>query len=196
MTALVHAADVSFWEGDISEADWAAAKGRGIGLAVVGSWHGTRANHFAGSSLDAARHAGLEVATYIALNHRSGTEAVERGLEAAKDCHDLRFAALDVEVEGVTVDIITDAVRALQTVSQVPIIYTGAWFWKGKFGDPRTFAHLPLWTSHWDGFDDLLVGWESFGGWETPTGKQYQGTNHTLGFGSDLSVFDADRLSG
>ena len=197
MTDLVRAADVSVWSGEISEAQWDSAKRhKGIDLAIVGSWHGKRGNEYARTSLDAARKAGLDVATYVALNHMHGYESVENGLRNLGVTMDLKFIALDVEVPTVTVAIVHEAIRAVKTVNLTPIIYTGKWFWKGKFGDPRDFSDIPLWTSRYDGFADLLVNWESYGGWKEPTAKQYQGTNHTLGFGNDLSVFRRDFIHG
>ena len=174
----------------------ADGQGDGIQLAIVGSWHGLSANGYAAHTLDAARHAGLQVATYIALNSMAGADSVARGLKACWDYSDLCFVALDVEIKGVTVDIISDAVSAVSAAKLIPIIYTGGWFWYGKFGDPHDFSHLPLWTSRYDGYADLTVNWKPYGGWEAPAAKQYEGTNHTLGFGNDLSVFDMTALGG
>ena len=194
MTVLTRATDVSVWGGPINYPQWRTAKGDGIKLAIVGSWHGLSYNSYAAHSLASARHAGLQVATYVALNDMAGADSVARGLKACGDYSDLCFVALDVEIKGVTVDIISDAVSAVSAAKLIPIIYTGSWFWYGKFGDPHDFAHLPLWTSLYDGHADLTVNWKPYGGWEAPAAKQYEGTNHTLGFGNDLSVFDMAAL--
>ena len=173
---LTHAADVSLWGGLVTETKWRSARNCcGIDLAIVGSWHGLTANRYAADTLTNARNAGLSVATYIALNSMAGAESVERGLTAAAETSDLAFAALDVEIMGVTVDIIDDAVQAARTAQLTPIIYTGGWFWAGKFGNPHNFSHLPLWTSYYDGNPDLLHNWKPYGGWTAPAAKQYEG---------------------
>jgi hypothetical protein len=52
------------------------------------------------------------------------------------------------------------------------------------------FTSLPLWYAHYDNkmnFDD----WETskFGGWATPTMKQYAGDSPVCGFKVDLSYY-------
>lgn len=65
--------------------------------------------------------------------------------------------------------------------------------WNTIFGSTDTckyFTNLPLWYAHYDlkkNFDD----WPSnrFGGWNTPSIKQYTGDEHVCGLEVDLSFF-------
>ena len=190
-TDLVFAADVSVWSGQISEARWKAAKdNHGIGLAIVGAWHGGQSNWHCASTLHTAKAAGLNVATYAVLNQLSGAESVAHARDACGPFwKSLKFVALDIEVRGVTEDAIDEATRTVAADGLQPIIYTGAWFWRGRLGNPDWAADLPLWDSRYDGKQDLAFP-DPYGPWASVVGKQYEGSNGDLGFSSDLSVFD------
>lgn len=67
-------------------------------------------------------------------------------------------------------------------------VYTSASQW-GPIMDNWTGASsLPLWYAHYDndpGFDDF----SPFGGWSSPTAKQYNGDTTLCGVGVDLDYF-------
>ena len=198
---LIRAADVSKYGGPITTDQWAAAKAdHGIGLAVVGSWHGRDANRYCAETLAAAVDAGLSIATYAALNSRDGADTI---WYAAKECAEhwanLAFVALDIEIDGVTQQVVADAEASVTAGNLRPIIYTGRWFWTGArhLGNPTWASHLPLWDSHYDGLEVLMLT-PAYGGWHTQDviGKQYRGSNNDLGFSCDLSVFASNFLSG
>ena len=195
MSMLVTAADVSVYTGDVSSDDWARAKrtvaGPPLELAVVGSWHGTETNRYAESTLQAAHKAGLTTATYIALNSRPGREAIVAGLDACGE-HEvplLSFVALDIELRGVTETILTDALMEIRAHDLRPIVYTGSWFWRGRLGNPGWAHRVPLWTSSYNGERTLDDPALPYGPWGECVGHQYAGTDRSLGFSCDLSVF-------
>ena len=198
---LVRAADVSKYGGAVSAEQWAKAKAdHGIGLAVVGSWHGRDANRYAAQTLCAAADAGLAVATYAVLTSRDGSATVGLAKQAcAEQWPNLSFVALDCELDGVTEQVISDAEAEVTAEGLRPLIYTGRWFWASDrhLGNPTWASHLPLWDSHYDGVEALVLH-PSYGGWDTGdvVGKQYRGSNDLLGFSNDLSVFAADFLDG
>lgn len=65
--------------------------------------------------------------------------------------------------------------------------------WTQIFGSKTnclTFANYPLWYAHYDGkksFDDYSLN--EFGGWKSPTIKQYAGDSSVCGYKLDLSYY-------
>jgi hypothetical protein len=54
-------------------------------------------------------------------------------------------------------------------------IYTAGWWWVPATADSDALAHLPLWYAHYDDNPSLDTwSWQSFGGWQEPTAKQFQ----------------------
>ena len=198
MSGLITAADVSVYTGAVSSDEWIHAKqavsGPSLELAIVGSWHGLETNIYAESTLQAARQAGLLTATYIVLNARSGQETIQVGLAACgkQEVPLLGFVALDIELRGVTEKIITDALAEIRAHNLRPIIYTGAWFWKGRLGNPDWACGTPLWTSSYNGQRTLDDPALPYGPWKTCVGHQYVGSDSSLGFSADLSVFSLE----
>ena len=185
------AADVSKWGGQISEGQWAKAReDHGLEIAVVGSWHGHSSNRYANATLNAAVAAELIPATYIVLNDRDGAETITLGKTAVGDqWQNLAFVALDIELPGVTQQVITDAAMAVRADGLTPIVYTGRWFWDGHLGNPVWAKDLPLWDSVYDDHPAVELV-HPYGGWTSAIAKQYHGTTQVLGFSADLSAFD------
>ena len=190
---LLCAADVSKWSGLITKPQWQLARsGYSVELAIVGSWHGAEPNSYCAASLGAAHDAKLLTAAYLVLNSLPGAESVDRARNICGTAWDnLAFAALDIEVRGVTEQIIADAAASVVKAGLRPIIYTGSWFWSGRLGNPDWAASPPLWDSRYDG-RKILEFPKPYGPWNVLVGKQYEGSNSDLGFSSDLSVFDAE----
>ena len=192
---LIRAADVSKYGGAVSSEKWAKASAdHGVGLAIVGSWHGRDANPHAAQTLCAAADAGLAVATYAVLNSRDGCATVGLAKSACgEQWPNLSFVALDIELDGVTRQVVAGAASEVVAAGLRPIVYTGRWFWASSrhLGNPTWASHLPLWDSHYDGVEALVLH-PVYGGWSSAdvVGKQYRGSNNGLGFSCDLSVFD------
>ena len=185
---LIRAADVSKYAGFVNRTSWASAKRKhGIELAIVGSWHGKDANDAASDTLKAAHDSGLTTATYIVLNELLGSKSIDEGLRACGNTP-LAFVALDIELRGVTQEIIEDAIRECHAHLLRVAIYTGEWFWQGRLGNPVWFPRIPLWHSSYNGKEELEP--VNYGGWDIPVGHQYKGTDSSLGFSADLSMFN------
>jgi GH25 family lysozyme M1 (1,4-beta-N-acetylmuramidase) len=86
-----------------------------------------------------------------------------------------------------------ELVTAVEARGRAVGIYASAYMWNQIVGSKEScsiFTSYPLWYAHYDGnlnFDD----WETnkFGGWTTPTLKQYAGDSILCGFGIDLSYY-------
>ncbi len=137
----------------------------GCGLAIIGAWHGIEGYDAAETSLATARAARLLTATYIALSpSHSGREAVDAGRALiGNEWGPLRFVAIDVEVPGVTMAHIVDAIKAVVEYGQTPILYSAAWFWNANLADVTVtaittaagVARLYAWDADYDGKTDL-----------------------------------------
>ena len=74
-------------------------------------------------------------------------------------------------------------------------IYASAFMWNQIFGDKNAcqkFTSLPLWYAHYDNnanFNDWGITVSTFGGWTTPTIKQYAGDSVQCDSRIDLNYF-------
>jgi len=203
---MVKGIDLSVYQGPVLDGCWWAMARDGVKVAVVGSWHGTRTNQYTAGNLTRAWDAGLITATYIAINgYLYGSGHVEWGRVAClSQWEGLSFAAIDVEVRGVTEEILDSALERVEELRQRPVIYTGRWFWNwwalslghlpglDRPGGVSRYARYPLWAAHYNGIPTLDV--PLYGGWERAVGHQYAGTTPAYGTAVDLNVFDADWL--
>ena len=176
---------------------WRAVKSEGYELAVIGLWGAVTPNTEAEKWLREAREAGLLTACYVAINgSRPGWEHVDIGRGYAGDewehCH---FCAIDVEVEGVTLPQITQAIQRVVELGKSPILYTARWFWRDRLGDPTGFSNTPLWTADYDN-DPTLDFPLPYGGWDLGVlcGKQFSDAGNIWGVTFDINTFDGDWL--
>ncbi|KKL63679.1 hypothetical protein LCGC14_2172650, partial [marine sediment metagenome] len=158
---LEHWTDLSKWQGDVPGQSLRAMKTAGITGICVGSWHGLDATPYVKRVLKRARDEDLDTATYFVFNNRPGKETVERAFEAcgAEWGHCL-FHAPDVEIRGITEQILRDGLKATEDASGWPIIYTGNWFWnwwKLDLGRAPDFTAWPSWIAVYNGVPDLNV---------------------------------------
>lgn len=198
--STVEAVDVSVYTGEVAPTRWSRAQHNGVGLAIVGAWHGSRANKYAEQQLRDARAAKIATAAYVVLGFgRSGTEAVNSAAAASGDeWSHLKFVALDCEVPSLTAQEIRDAAKRLTDTHQKPILYTYWKFWHDTFSNRNDWAHLPLWDARPD-HDNSALAWghhAPYGGWTKRTGKQYKADDSSLGFLCDRSIFDRNIITG
>lgn len=204
---LAKGIDLSVYQGAVLGGSWRSMARDGVKVAVVGSWHGTRPNQYVAGCLSRAWKAELITATYIAINGaRPGRYHVDAGWAACLgEWILLSFAAIDVEVRGVTEEILDGALARVEELGKRPVIYTGRWFWNwwalslghlpglDRPGGVSRYARIPLWAAHYNGVSSLDV--PLYGGWERVHGHQYAGTTNAYGTQVDLNVFDAEWLS-
>lgn len=164
-------------------------------LGVVGLWHGLEAYDAAHKTLVGIRSAGMLTAGYIALSpSRGGAEQVALGKAIAGDeWPALNFVAIDVEVDGVTVPQIREALDAVQSAGQRPIVYTAKWYWTGPFGDSTAFANYPLWDAYYDN-DPTPAFNHPYGGWTMASlvGDQFTNTTNVGSIAVDFNIFSDD----
>ena len=148
MSEWVEGVDNSVYQGSVSQATWDALYAQGQRVACVGSAH-PRPNPYALENLRRAKQAGFLLATY-AVVYDSVRSAQTVGV-AKQMCGEfwpeLRFVGVDCETPNITEAQIHGMVTAIEAEHLRPVIYTGAWWWQGHFGDSPAFKHLPLWTA-------------------------------------------------
>lgn len=200
--------DVSVYSGEITADKWRQIKALGYEVAIIGLFHGQTANRYANRQCFAAKEAGMITAGYIYLapwTGKSGEEQVLVGLDTVGEllAKEMCFVAIDCECDGITKEMIWQAVDTVRAKGLRAIIYTARWWWKDHFGDPHDFAGVPLWSAYYDNDPDLDFPKMPYGNWE-PTlhvgvraaqttgimGEQYQGTTYICGINCDLNWFD------
>ena len=181
--------------------NWGAVHNQGAKFAFIKvSEGGTYTNPYGVADLRAARAAGLYVGAYHFGRPRLPLST------ATSDAR--RFAALignvnqpgylppvlDLEVTGKLSAANVTAwartfLKALQTASgRVPMIYSGAWFWKGYMGNPKGFARYPLWAAQ---YTPKTIGPALFGDFGYSTFWQYTDAGRVSG----ISAHTAPRLA-
>ena len=82
-------------------------------------------------------------------------------------------------------------VNQARSIGIVYGIYCSKYYWTSFFGSSYTFAYadsIPMWYAHYD-YDASFSDWSSFGGWTSPTIKQYQGTTSMCSASVDLNYW-------
>jgi nucleoid-associated protein YgaU len=187
--------DLSKWQGDVPDASLRAMKADGITGICVGSWHGIDANPYARSVLSRARNnVGLDTATYYVFNNRGGRETVERAIAACgqREWDACLFHAPDVEIRGITEQILRDGINATKAAGGLPIIYTGNWFWnwwRSALGHAPDFRDEPSWIAVYNGLADLNV----VPAWGLGPMKIHQYTGSTQRYGTTVDFNVADK---
>jgi hypothetical protein len=88
---------------------------------------------------------------------------------------------------------VKEIITAIEAKGRAVGIYATAYMWNQIMGSKDTcdiFSKYPLWYAHYDGkenFDDWPTS--KFGGWTTPTIKQFAGSAAVCGFDVDLSYY-------
>ena len=110
-------------------------------------------------------------------------------LVLACQCPALFMVAIDVEVAGTDPNAVRAAVSLIRHNGQVPVIYTGAWFWNEWITThQQDFSDVPSWLADYDGDNKLdTAKLERLG---PVIGKQYTGTTTVNNVQVDQDVFD------
>ncbi len=175
--------------------NWNAVRASGARFAFVkvseGSWY---TNPYYSADIRGARAAGLYVTGYHFARPRlplstatSDAQQFARQLGNVKQIGYLP-PVLDIETTGgLSAANATAWVRAflgaLQNASgRTPIIYSGAWFWKGYLGNPKGFSQYPMWAAQYTGG----IGPNLYGDWKYSSFWQYTDGAHIGGISGNV----------
>lgn len=213
-TDAVFAVDISHWSGRLTPEIVSQWKDEGVEHVVVGI-AGYKREERAPTTLQqlaTVTAEGLTVDAYVFLdwyydtedvsdNNLPMTDQVYNAIKLVKDFPVGRlWLDFEVETNDFTVDEMEEqAMEAVLACGNFPHgIYTGKWFWD-RYLNVDTFSHLPLWYAPDDGRADFETWpWQSFGGWEIPTGKQFVWDTYFQGQKTivDLNIMYVDNVFG
>ena len=185
----VHGVDISHWTGKINDTIAQNWKRKGVKHVIAG----TQRRNITRQQLAVCVRNGFTVDAYVYLYFRgSMTYQVQKALRTIQGFPVTRLW-LDIEDKptGLSVAQIKAKIReAIRATQGFPYgIYTGAWWWKYYLKNTKDFSHVPLWYPRYDKNPSLSTwAWQKFGGWQTPWGKQYQGTTRYGGAIVDLNT--------
>jgi hypothetical protein len=190
----VHAVDISFATGEITAEDVACWKEKYNveHIMVALNWGYL---DLAERQLQTVVNSGVTVDAYVWIawtetNSPLGPERVETVLSSLVADYPVRRLWLDVEPHHSGSDShLGPAERlpilraAVEACGDFPCgIYTRKNWWNREIGPTTEFSHLPLWYAHYD-HQESFRDWYNypaddedfgpFGGWSSPTGKQY-----------------------
>lgn len=189
--------DVSMHQGDV---DWHQVKASGIDFAIVKATEGLDFHDptFSTARVKAMRRAGLRVGYYHFARPqpgRTGTQEAQFFLRVVRAATGLKAGdlapVLDIEwVQGLGQKQLVAWVRAFvkeceRQTGVKPIIYTGAWFWNPRTGEPkRAFKRHALWLAAYVKDPAPFVP-ASFAGW---TIWQHSDKGHVGGIATPCDV--------
>lgn len=185
--------------------NWASVRASGAAFAFVKMSEGSGyLNPYASSDLNGARAAGMRASAYHFARPRLPlSTATSDAQRFAGQVGNVKTAGalppvLDIEANGGLNAADTTAwTRTFLTTleaktGRTPMIYTGAWFWRGYMGNPGGFSHYPIWISH---YDSSITSPTLFGDWPYSTFWQYTDAARVSGIGGavDGNYFHGSR---
>lgn len=87
-------------------------------------------------------------------------------------------------------DLIGEAVNAVEAAGYEAGIYTGRWWWIPYTGNSRRFAHLALWDAYYIHRLPDFDAWLPYGGWTRPEIWQWHDTTDLCGHSVDLNSLE------
>lgn len=178
LTRSVFAVDISLWSGEITDAEVRCWYEQGVRHVIVG----TQNPRISRQQLDMAIAGGMTVDLYEYLYWNvSMTKQVEEALVLADEYPEVGRLWLDAEENPGSfgrVALTQKLEEALTACGEVECgIYTAKWWWQPAMQNSTAFNHVPLWYALYD-LNPSMDTWstQKFGGWATPTAKQWQET--------------------
>lgn len=178
--------DISVWSGEITDAEVRCWWSEGVRHVIVG----TQDPRIARQQLDRVESLGMTVDLYVYLYWtRSMTAQVNDALALAADHPHVGRLWLDVEEApggNGKAALTTKLNEALAACGSMECgIYTANWWWQPAMAGSTAFKNVPLWYAFYDS-DPSFSTWstQKFGGWLTPTAKQWQ-DQHLCGIDVD-----------
>lgn len=98
---------------------------------------------------------------------------------------------VDVELPGLTIDMVKDALAQQEIMGKPRDIYTSYNVWVNMMGNPAHPEGTGLQDANWNGQADLVMQ-RPYGGWTSIWGHQYRGGSYINGQYADSNVFDLE----
>jgi CheY-like chemotaxis protein len=190
--AAMKVIDGSYTQLTLSAAQKLRAQGYGVWVQCL--WTGAEQPEYRIENLRNAVAAGLLIAGYISVTGEyGGGWHVEQARTGVPDdlWAQLRLVFVDVELSGIPVTTVRDAVEAVAALGKRRAIYTSNHVWVDFMGNPITFTDCLLWDANWDGRDALELV-RRYGNWTEAqlVGKQFHEGEQLDGVFVDLDEFD------
>ncbi|KAK5577205.1 hypothetical protein RB653_002145 [Dictyostelium firmibasis] len=181
--------------------DFSCLKSAGYDFAIIRAWESVGQPDTNGPhSVYNARDAGIEyvdVYLFPCFSCGNGAGQAESMVNYLKGYNaNYGMVWLDIEGPGVywsddqsaNIDFFESLVSGLQAVGAHIGIYTSASQWEPIMGGYTGGSGFPLWYAHYDG-NPSFSDFSPFGGWGTPSIKQYDDTGDSCGLGFDLNWY-------
>lgn len=159
------AADISYLTGEIDQAFCDKLISLNVDLVIVG----LQDTELARKQLNILQLAGFKTHAYIWPQDKVIEYYIPEVL-GIMQVYALPCIWVDVENSGYNVDTSIAELREHRTFTTG--IYTSAWMWGKYMSNTTAYEFLPLWYAHYDMMPNMS-DFEPFGGWDTPTMKQY-----------------------
>jgi hypothetical protein len=143
-------------------------------------WTGAGRPLIAQENLDIAEGNGLLIAGYGSLptGAQEGVSHATHTIETVRPStwDRLRFAATDVELNGIANGAIRQMLDGLKAAGKAPLVYTSLSCWRDKQGNPSAgFEDAKLWNASWNGSPDGPLLPARYGPWAEAVGRQWSG---------------------
>jgi len=186
-----------------SQSGFSCLQRAGYNYAIVRGWRSSGTfDPDCGANIDAATAAGMSPVDVYMFPRPKGASGVSQATSLWNSLQNTNFRGtiwFDVEQESpywsttaANQKFFNDVVNTLQGFGATVGIYTSKSQWTEIMGSSfQGGANLPLWYSHYDNvqsfsdFSKSAIG--PYGGWDTPTMKQFQGDQSACGCNTDFN---------
>ena len=193
--------DLSYFQGDVSQASWNCLKQSGKSFAVIQAQLGSGTiNPYVANNIKRAKAAGIDyVDVYIFPDiNRDPAEQVQATINFInQNGAGNLFGEIWLDIEGpqywtsncnTNIAFLSKMVNAARATGHKVQIYTSASQWNPIMCGSTAFSGMQLWYAHYDS-NPSFGDFSPFGGWSHPAIKQYQGTTSMCGTEVDLDFY-------
>jgi len=180
----------------VSESDWNCLKQNGYTYAIVRAWRSTGSpDPDAAASIKAANEAGVATDVYFFPDYAEGnpTGQVQQA-HSFLTSNSIKYGTMWIDIEqppdwgncAENYNFLSNLTSEAKSLGMSIGIYVSANFWSSMLCNSKDFGNLQLWYADWDNQPNFN-NFQSFGGWSSPTMKQYMGNGQSCGVGIDAN---------
>jgi len=192
----------------MSSSDWSCLHGKGYSFAIIQTWSGGYDfNHDIANCVNDAWAAGfshVDVYAFLCPNCNDNYPASSAVSTIANDLKSVglsgggtgkgRFGMLWFDVEqcsgcwnaaSANANFLADGVNEANKLGFHVGIYSSDYEWGATVGGSTAFTNYPLWYADWDGQQSFSDFGGGFGGWKSPSMKQYADSGQCISMDSD-----------